>query len=687
MTQSLYPFVKRLGLVPCLLATFALTACGSDDDDDSTASSSSSSSVSSSSSTSSASSVPTDASWPDINIEAAGIKTLRVYWDAVPEAAFYRVYKDPDGSSGFTQLGEDVTAPEIYDNVSVHTQHWAEARYMVEACMSESDCSNSNETTAVHAMLDAIGYLKASNTESYDWFGWSLDLSADGKTLAVGATQEDSIATGINGDQDDNTNFATGAVYLFQLESTGWVQQAYIKASNAEYPRTIEDDEGTEYEYIISDDRFGYAVSLSNDGNTLAVSALREDSNARGINGEQDNNSASDAGAVYIFERSNGNWEQTAYVKASNTPTEESASSSSSSSSSVASSSSSSEDSNTAGDRFGQSLDLSGDGSTLVVGAIGEDSVATGINGDQQDNSLSTAGAAYVFIKTDSGWSQQAYVKPSQHSQQDRFGSAVALSASGDRLAIGAIGEDRAAVGVNGETPEENPLARNSGAVYVFTRADNEWSQQAYLKPAFVPPLSNYPGAGFGNSVSFSADGNILAVGASAEGSLASGVNGDSTNFPSNENPVDGRSTGAAYIFEFNGSEWQQTAYLKASNPNIYDRFGHALTLSADGNTLAVSAYTEDSSAAGIDGNQDNNDTVDAGAIYIFQRIDNAWQQSHYVKGIIADKPDRLGQAVALSETGDTLAASAYREAGGGAGTDGDPSDNSSEAAGAVLLY
>ncbi|MCP8897758.1 FG-GAP repeat protein [Gilvimarinus xylanilyticus] len=686
MTQSLYPFVKRLGLVPCLLATFALTACGSDDDDDSTASSSSSSSISSSSSTSSASSAPAEAAWPDINIEGAGVKTLRVYWDAVPEAAFYRVYKDPDGSSGFTQLGEDVTAPEIYDNVSVHTQDWAEARYMVEACTSESACTNSNETTAVHAMLDAIGYLKASNTETYDWFGWSLDLSADGKTLAVGATQEDSIATGVNGDQDDNTNFATGAVYVFQLEDSGWAQQAYIKASNTEYPRTIEDDEGEEYEYLITDDRFGYAVSLSNDGNTLAVSALREDSNARGINGEQDNNSASDAGAVYIFERSEGSWAQTAYVKASNTPTEESTSSSSSSSSSAASSSSS-QDSNTAGDRFGQSLDLSGDGTTLVVGAIGEDSSATGIDGDQQDNSLSLAGAAYVFIKTDSGWSQQAYVKPSQHSQQDRFGSAVALSASGDRLAVGAIGEDWAAVGVDGETPEENSTAFNSGAVYIFARSAGEWSQQAYLKPAYAHSLSNYPGAGFGNAVSFSDDGNTLAVGASAEGSLATGVNGDPSNFPSEENPVDGSGTGAAYIFEFSGDEWQQKAYIKASNPNIYDRFGQALRLSADGSMLAVGAYREDGGAVGIDGNQDSNDIIDAGAIYIFQRIDNAWQQSHYVKGIAADKPDRLGQAVALSENGDTLATSAYREAGSGTGVDADPSDNDSEAAGAVLLY
>ena len=126
-------------------------------------------------------------------------------------------------------------------------------------------------------------YLKASNTDAGDQFGYSVSLSGD--TLAVGAAQEDSNATGFNGNQADNSADGSGAVYVFQRSSGVWTQQAYLKASNTG-----------------GNDRFGYSISLS--GDTLAVGAIREASNATGINGNQANNSASSSGAVYVFQRS-----------------------------------------------------------------------------------------------------------------------------------------------------------------------------------------------------------------------------------------------------------------------------------------------------------------------------------------------------------------------------------------------
>lgn len=130
----------------------------------------------------------------------------------------------------------------------------------------------------------AVGYVKASNADSGDYFGVSVALAADGNTLAVGAIGEASNARGINGDQNDNTAAGSGAVYVFTRSGTAWRQEAYVKASNAE-----------------ANDQFGSAVALAADGNTLAVGAYYEASNATGIGGDQTDNSAGGSGAVYLY--------------------------------------------------------------------------------------------------------------------------------------------------------------------------------------------------------------------------------------------------------------------------------------------------------------------------------------------------------------------------------------------------
>jgi len=82
-------------------------------------------------------------------------------------------------------------------------------------------------------MISSIGYFKASNTDANDNVQ-SISLSADGNTLAVGSSSEDSNATGINGDQLDNSTNNTGAVDVFSRTNTTWQQQAYIKASHTD---------------------------------------------------------------------------------------------------------------------------------------------------------------------------------------------------------------------------------------------------------------------------------------------------------------------------------------------------------------------------------------------------------------------------------------------------------------------
>jgi len=190
-------------------------------------------------------------------------------------------------------------------------------------------------------------YVKASTTGAGDRFGGNVDPNGD--TLAVGARFEASAASGVGADQTDNSAQNAGAVYVFTRTAGVWTQQAYLKSSHAE-----------------ANQNFSGSIALGED--ILAVGARLEDSDTTGINGNQVSHNAPDSGAVYVFERIGGVWDQKDYLKASNT---------------------------NAGDEFGVAVALSG--RTLAAAAWFEASNATGVNGDQADNSAPKSGAVYVF--------------------------------------------------------------------------------------------------------------------------------------------------------------------------------------------------------------------------------------------------------------------------------------------------
>lgn len=448
-------------------------------------------------------------------------------------------------------------------------------------------------------------------------------------------------------------------------------------------------------------DQFGTTVVLSADGSTMAVGAPLEDS-ASGANGDQSNNASIDSGAVYVFVRSGTIWIQQAYLKSTNPGTD---------------------------DRFGSSIALSADGSTLAVGAPNEDSNATGVGGDSANNVATDSGAAYVFTRSGTTWSPQAYVKASNTGASDIFGQSVALSGDGSILVVGAPLEDSSSTGINGAL---NEAGTNPGAVYAFTRDGTTWSQQAYIKASIFVNRNQFGwsvalsadsttlavgannessilnGAGavflfthsrtdwsqqailkasnlgtfdnFGTSVALSADGSTLAVGAPFEDSPASGINGDQ----SLDSALD---AGAAYLFTRSGPTWSQQAYVKASNTGAGDNFGGSVALSADGSTLAVGALLEDSKSTGIGGNQADNSKLDSGAAYVFVRLGTMWIQEAYVKAPNTDPDDRFGSSVALADRGATLAVGAQGEDGSGLGLAGDPNDNLDNSAGAVYVY
>jgi hypothetical protein len=407
-------------------------------------------------------------------------------------------------------------------------------------------------------------YLKASNTEAYDSFGFAVALSANGSTLAVTATREDSNARGINGNQDDNSAEDSGAVYVFTRAGGRWSQQAYVKSSNSD-----------------AGDQFGWSVALSDDGNLMVVGAPTEQSNARGVNGNQADNSSANAGAGYVFTRSGSSWTQQAYLKGAQTD---------------------------AGDLFGFAVDLSGNGAMLAISAYDEDGGVAGINGNEADNSKGGSGCAYIFVRDGTTWKQTTYLKESNLDHpQDAFGSALALSGDGRTLAIDAPDEDGLVGGINGPqySGKENQDTSN-GAIYVFVNNNGTWSQQAYIKSS--NPHTNDL---FGIRLAISTNGNVLVASSMLQAGGGRGLNPNQQDFSAEE-------SGAAYVFTRTGTTWTQRAYVKAPNSDAYDNFGSGIALSGDGNTLAIAASGEDGGSAGIGGNMNDNSIRASGAVYVY---------------------------------------------------------------------
>ena len=485
--------------------------------------------------------------------------------------------------------------------------------------------------------LRQVAYLKASNpTEDANFgsggtltgnAGNSAAISGDGNTIAIGAPHESSSAKGINGNQNDHSLFASGAVYVFRRTGNTWAQQAYVKASNPG-----------------QDDNFGSTVALSSDGNTMAVAAYYESSAATGINGNQNDRSIPQAGAVYVFTRTGNTWSQQAYVKASNTGK-----------AGVG-------DAFGDGDQFGYSMSLSDDGNTLAVGAIGEDSAATGINGDQADDSAMGSGAAYVFTRSGGVWSQQAYVKSSKTPPNAAlFGYSIGVSGNGNTLVVGEYDADR-----------------GKGALHVFTRSGSTWSPEARLQASNAEN-----GDSLGYSLAISDDGNTIAAGAADEDCLTPGINPPGCD---NDQKLD-TSAGAAYVFVRNGSIWTQQAFIKSSNPHRQDWFGVRINISGDGNTVAVGAQNEDSAAKGINGNQTDTSASEAGAVYYFTRSGTTWTQQAYVKPSNTAAGDEFGSSIALSRDGRTMVVGARGEDSGAKGVNGNEADNTVRGAGAAYVF
>lgn len=423
---------------------------------------------------------------------------------------------------------------------------------------------------------------------------------------------------------------------------------------------------------------FGSFVALSADGNTLAVGAMGEASSSTGIGGDEVDQSAPSAGAVYIYVRKEGHWSQQAYVKASNTAPNA---------------------------WFGRSVALSADGNLLAVGAQAEASASTGVNGNQYDTSAPGAGAVYIFSRTGANWSQQAYLKGSTVSAGDGFGWYVSLSTDGSRLAVGALGEGFTTMSTDGK----------EGLAYIFARSGSSWTQEARLTPPDLPPPN--AAARFAIAVSLSGDGASLAVAAQSlkavyifgrSGSTwaldktmkssgspdAVALSGDGKTMAVRDLPnldlPDAGPRGAEVEMLTRGSPtWSYAAYLHSSRTAEFDAFGYPLAISSDGRTVASGAYFDGSGFSGVNGQTSDGGCLSSGAVYVFTEDAGAWSLFAYAKATKPNNNERFGNKLALSADGLSLAVGSRWEGSSASGinNDSDGGVNAAPMAGAVWVF
>jgi hypothetical protein len=361
-------------------------------------------------------------------------------------------------------------------------------------------------TTVMLPLVVQKAQLTASDGASLDEFGNSVALSGD--TALVGASSRTVGGQALQ-----------GAAYIFTNSNGIWTQQGELIAGD-----------GT------SGDEFGASVALY--GDTALVGAPFHT-----VNGN------SGQGVVYVFARSGTTWSQQAILTAG-----------------------------TSLDEFGSSVALSGD--TALVGALGST-----VGGN------SSRGAAYVFTRSGTSWTQQQQLTAGDGGASDYLGSSVALD--GDTALIGA------------------PSHNLEGAAYVFARSGTSWGQQGELTAA-----DGALGSDFGCSVALSGDSALVGAWNHAVGSTAP--------------------QGAAYVFTRSSTTWSQQAELTAKDAGGADAFGASVALAGD--TALVGAY-----AHLVNGNPGQ------GAAYVFTRSGTNWtQQQELMTAGDGAYGDDFGSAVAL---------------------------------------
>ena len=376
-----------------------------------------------------------------------------------------------------------------------------------------------------------------------DRMGTCIAISGDGKVIAASAPYDESGA---------------GAVYIFTQNSLGEWQRVQ-KVSDGD-----ENFGGYNFSQTHSSPE---SLSLSNDGSILVVG--NQFSNQGGV---------TDGGMAVIYTKVGATWSLTQKIFSSDI---------------------------VASDYFGSGVDVSGDGSTIVVGAPGDNGATSG------------QGAAYTFEKVGGTWTQLQKLVQSDTLGSGYFGSRVRLSDDGTTLIVGAYGHNEPYSGA----------ADNTGAAYIFEKGGGTWSQTLKL----YPTTASGPGGGgeFGHGLDISGDGNVIAVGAPRDDTTRSNA-------------------GMVFIYVKSGGTWSATPTQVITPANLVavvsdDYYlGWSIALSQNGEHMVVGAIGDDGPTL-LGGPA----ASDAGAIHLYKRTNGVWT---YVK------EQRSGQNISTSVSGGAMA-------------------------------
>lgn len=389
-------------------------------------------------------------------------------------------------------------------------------------------------------------------------------------------------------------------------------------------------------------DRFGEALALSGDGRVLVVGSQDEDALGSADGGL--NNLARSAGAAYVYRRVGDAWAYSAYLKGSQVVAEA---------------------------HFGYALDISDDGLRIAVGA------------PYDSGSSSSDGAVYEFVDSQGSWTQTQVFHDGNSSAEEHFGRSVAFNADGSVLAIGSPDNASSGFGVHA-APIDDATAADSGAVHLYRRSGAAWAYEAFVKPP-----GDLGSAQFGDRVDLDASGDTLLVAADKSDLDPQGRRNttDSSHWNS----------GSVHVLARTNGLWAHEAMLRQPQPRGEDAFGWSARLSADGRTVVVGSYNQDTLGIGLDADERLADMSDFGSAYVFHRLAGGWSTATVLKPsdsgtAVANHGLWFGRSVAISGDGRTVALGAAGHDGPGSAISPDPTityafDASLGNSGAVFLY
>jgi hypothetical protein len=502
-------------------------------------------------------------------------------------AGHVRIYKNTSGN--WTQVGADIDGEAANDWSGYSVSLSSDGSTV--AIGAEGNDGNGSDAGHVRIYKNISGTWTQVGADIDgealdDYSGRSVSLSSDGSTVAIGATH------------NDGNGSYSGHVRIYKNISGTWTQQ------------------GADIDGEAANDFSGISVSLSSDGSTVAIGADGNDGNG------------SSSGHVRIYKNVSGSWTQQG----------------------------SDIDGEAALDYSGRSVSLSSDGSTVAIGATGNDGNGSGSghvrvfniclptfssdtitscgpytwidgvtyttsNYTATDTLVSTSGcdsivSLHLTIPNAllGNWTQQG-ADIDGISSYNYSGRSVSLSGDGSILAIGEPG------------PQGNV---HTNQVRVFNYINYSWTQigDTILGEALTDNS--------GWSVSLSEDGKTLAIG-------AYGNDGPGANFPN---------IGQVRVFKLINSAWTQLGN-DIYGEGINDNSGWSVSLSADGSIVAVGAYANDGNGSG------------SGHVRVYKLINSVWTQlGNDIDGEGIN--DNSGCSVSLSADGSTVAIGAKNNDGNG---------------------